>query len=173
LMAFVTELRGVVERAVSLRPHEETETVLKLKEDLERLYETSAGVADDQGGNQQAILQLLAVIMRTIRSNAEGDALAIQELDMEEQARTLHFNLLREAVVADLLHPDSVIAVDELIPTLLSESESGLAAALQIFDQGQRVELAEHARALLEAHDPQRQLAEAWQRLDQIEQLSR
>lgn len=173
LVAFITELRGVVERAVSLRPHEETETVLKLKEDLERLYETSAGVADDQEGNQQAILQLLAVIMRTIRSNAEGDALAIQELDMEEQARTLHFGLLREPLVADLLHPDSVIAADELIPTLLSESASGVAAALQIFDESQRMELAEHARALLEAHDPQRQLAEAWRRLDQIEQLSR
>jgi hypothetical protein len=36
--------------------------------------------------------------------------------------------------VADLLHPQSVIDAGELAPTLLSEDEEGLAAALQLFD---------------------------------------
>ena len=171
LVAFLTELRGTVERAVAFKPQEETEVVLKLKEDLERLYETAAGLADEQEGNQEAIRQLLTVIMRSIRANTEGDPLAMQEMAMEEQARNLHFELLREPLVADLLHPESLIGADELVPTLLSESESAVAAALQVFDGDQRAELAEHARALLEARDPRHGLAGAWQRLAQMEDL--
>lgn len=168
LLSFISELRATVERAVTFKPQEETEVVLKLKEDLERLYETSAGLADEQEANREAIRQLLAVIMRTIRGNAEGDPLAMQELDMEEQARTLHFDLLREPLVADLLHPASLIGPDDLVPTLLSESEAAAAAALQVFDDAQRAELADHARALLEARDPQHALSGAWERLRQI-----
>jgi len=166
LIAFIEELRQVVARAVALKPHEETEQVLALKEDLERLYETAAGLADDQEGNRVAIRELLAVIMRTIRSNAEGDALAAQELEMEEQARVLHFGLLQQPLVSDLLHPQSVIDADELVPTLLSESEAAVNAALQLFDPEQRQELAAHARALLEARDPGQQRPEAWLRLE-------
>ena len=169
LVSFITELRAVVARAVAFKPQEETEVVLKLKEDLERLYETSACLADEQEGNREAIRQLLAVIMRTIRANAQGDALAARELEMEEEARRLHFELLREPLVAELLHPQSVVGPDDLVPTLLSESESAVAAALQLFDDTQRAELASHARALLEARDPQRGRPQAWERLAQIE----
>jgi hypothetical protein len=112
--------------------------------------------------------------MRSVRANAGADALAAQELDMEEQARRLHFELLSEPLVADLLHPETVIGEEDLLPTLLSETESALGAALQIFDDAQRRELAEHARALLEARDPERRMQAARARLRQIEQsLSR
>ncbi len=170
LVAFVAELRQVVERAVSLKPQEESEVVLALKADLERLYETTVGLADEQGANQQAIEHLLDAIMRTIRANAEGDALAAQELEMEAQARALHFQLLKEPLVADLLHPQTVIAPAELVPTLLSESESAVTAALQLFDPAQRAQLATDARALLSARDPDRKLERAWARLAQIEE---
>lgn len=166
LIAFIEELRQVVARAVALKPQTETEDVLALKEDLERLYETAAGLADDQEGSRAAIRELLAVIMRTIQGNAEGDALAAQELEMEEQARRLHFGLLQQPLVSDLLHPQSVIDADELVPTLLSESEAAVQAALQLFDPEQRQELAAHARALLEARDPEHLRPEAWQRLE-------
>jgi hypothetical protein len=169
LVAFIADLRAVVERAVALKPQEETEVILALKEDLERLYERAAGLADEQEANKQAIEHLLQAVMRTIRANAEGDALAARELEMEAQARRLHFELLGEPLVADLLHPDSVIGPDELAPTLLSESEKAVAAALTLFDPAQRAELAQHARALLEARDPQRQRPGAWDRLGQLE----
>lgn len=168
LIAFIGELREVVGRAVSLKPQEETEVVLAIKEDLERLYETCAGLADDQEGNRSAIRELLEVIMRTVRANAQGDALAAQELETEEQARTLHFELLNQPLVADLLHPDSLIGPDDLLPSLLSESEAALAAALQLFDPEQRKQIAADARALLEGRDPQQQRPAAWQRLDQL-----
>lgn len=169
LVDFVAELRQVVERAVSLKPQEESEVILQLKADLERLYQLSAGLADEQGGNQQAIEHLLNAIMRTIRANAEGDALAAQELEMESQARALHFQLLKEPLVADLLHPQTLIAPAELVPTLLSESESAVAAVLQLFDPDQRAQLAVDARALLAARDPDGTLEQSWAQLTQIE----
>ena len=162
LLAFITELRQVVQRAVELKSNEESEVILKLKEDLERLYETSAGLADEQQDNQQAIRQLLAVIMRSIASNAAGDSLAQQELDMEAQARGLHFELLRTPLVADLLHPQSLIGPDQLAATLLSESAAAVQAALQLFDPAQREQLAAEAQALLQAVDPQQENSAAW-----------
>ena len=162
LLAFIGELRQVVQRAVELKSNEESEVILKLKEDLERLYETSAGLADEQQDNQQAIRQLLAVIMRSITANAAGDSLAEQELDMEAQARSLHFDLLRTPLVADLLHPQSLIGPDQLAATLLSEPAEAVRAGLQLFDPAQREQLAAEAQALLQAVDPQRQNAAAW-----------
>jgi hypothetical protein len=170
LLAFITELRQTVSRAAALKPREETEVVLKLKEDLERLYETACGLADEQGGNKQAIEHLIGAIMQTVRANAEGDALAMQELAMEEQARALHFTLLQQPLVADLLHPESLIDRETLVPTLLSESEEAVAAALTLFDDTQRGELAREARALLASRDPEHRLSEARARLAQIEE---
>lgn len=172
LVAFVAELRDVVQRAVDLKPNEESDVILKLKEDLDRLYETSAGLADEQSGNQQAIRQLLAVIMRTVRGGAEGDALAAKELDMEEVARTAHFDLLREPLVAELLHPQTLIEPDQLSATLLSSSPEALTAVTEMFDPQQLAELAGHARALLEQRDPGHSLQEAWERVAQLESAS-
>jgi hypothetical protein len=48
-LAFITELRATVERALNLKSNEESDVILKLKEDLERLYETSAGIGGRAG----------------------------------------------------------------------------------------------------------------------------
>jgi hypothetical protein len=134
LLAYLDELRETVQRAVDLRPNEGSELVLELKEQLDRLYEVSAGLADDHGGNQAAIRQLLEVIMRNVERGAAEDPQAMHELAQEKIARAAHFELLGTPLVADLLHPQSVIDAGELAPTLLSEDEEGLAAALQLFD---------------------------------------
>lgn len=170
LIAFISELRSTVERAVQLKPNEESDVILKLKEDLDRLYETSAGLADEQGGNQQAIQQLLAIIMKTIRQAAGNDSLATQELDGETRARTEHFNLLREPLVADVLHPESVIKQDELAATLLSESESAVEAVVGLFDLDQLTLLQKDAKTLLEKLMPDAAAnPEAWARMAQID----
>jgi len=166
IVAFVDELRTVVQRAVELKPAEESDVILKLKEDLERLYETSAGLADDQQGNQQAIEQLMGVIMRTISNNAGGDSLAEQELHMEAQARALHFQMLQTPLIADLLHPESLIEADQLVPTLLSESPEAVEMAIQMFEPEQVRQIAAQAQALLDSVDPQRQRESAWAVLD-------
>lgn len=137
LLGFVGELRATVQQAVELKANEDSEVVLALKERLDRLYEQSAGLADDHDGNRSAIADLVEVIMRNVERNAAGDAHAVAELAQEREARAAHFQLLESPLVADLLHPQSVIAADELAPTLLSSSEVDLSAALQLFDLAQ------------------------------------
>lgn len=163
LLAFIPELRKTVQRAVQLKPNEESEVVLKLKEDLDRLYETSAGLADAHQTNQQAMRDLLAVIMRTVRQSAAGDAEAEQRLIMEDQARTAHFELLRQPLVADLLHPETLIEADQLAAALLSESVNAAKAAFGLFDAPQRKQLQAEMHTLLHKRDPERQRESAWQ----------
>mgnify|MGYP000965031368 CR=1 FL=1 len=161
LMTFITDLRAVVTRAIAFKPNEETEVVLQLKEDLERLYETSAGLADEQQQHQQAIAQLLEVVMGGIARNAHGDSLAEQELEMEAQARALHFELLQTPLVADLLHPHSLISEEQLVATLLTESVEAVGQVVNLFDQTQRQALFDEAGALLQVVDPQQQMIAA------------
>lgn len=141
LIAFLTELRETVQQAVELRANEGSEVILAIKERLDRLYETSCGLAEDHAANQAAIAQLIEVIMRNVERGALGDAQALDELAQERAARAAHFELLRWPLVADLLHPHSSIAPDQLAATLLSSDEAELAAALQLFDIDQLSEL--------------------------------
>jgi hypothetical protein len=153
LLAYITELRQLVQQAIELKPNEESQVILDLKAELDKSYEKASTMADEQEGNKQAIHQLINVIMRTIRVNAAGDPQAEQQLDEEEQARALHFTLLEQPIVPDLLDPDSLIREDELVPCLLSETEEGLAAALELFDEEQRAQLLAQAEHIVEAMD--------------------
>ena len=153
LLAYITELRQLVQQAIELKPNEESQVILDLKAELDKSYEQACTMADEQEGNKQAIHQLINVIMRTIRVNATGDSHAEQELNEEEQARALHFTLLEQPIVPDLLDPDTLISEDELVPCLLSESKEGLDAALELFDEEQRAQLVAQAEQLVEAMD--------------------
>lgn len=166
LLAFLGELRSTVQRAVGLRPNEGSEVVLELKEQLDRLYEVSAGLADEHGDNQAAIRELLEVIMRNVERGATGDPQAVDELARERAARELHFGLLRSPLLADLLHPQSTIVAGDLVPSLLSATAGDLAAALQLFDPDQLDQLYTDAtRCLADCDDAP---ADAAARLQQI-----
>ncbi len=169
-VAFQSELQAAVQEAVDLDPNVDSDTILDLKQRLERLYETASGLAGDQQANKGALRRLVDVITGTIRNAAAGDATAAQELDQEEAARQVHYGLLEHPIVADLLHPDTVIRSHELLPTLLSENAEALDAALSVFDAVQVAELSTDARRLLVARDPHyHQFPAAWQRLAQME----
>ncbi len=150
LLAYLTSLRALVRRAASLRPSEETQVVLDLKAELEKHYEEACGLADAQGNNKSAIAELIEVIMRTIRQSAAGDPLAEQELAQEEEARRLHFQLLESPLVADLLHPETLIQPDELAAVLLTDPPEEVEAALGLFDPVQLETLVQQARTLVE-----------------------
>lgn len=153
LTAFLAELRQAVQRAANLSANEDSEVVLKLKAQLDRLYEVSAGLAEDHSANQAGIRELVVVIMRNVERGAAGDPHALDELGQERAARKAHFGLLGNALVADLLHPQSCIDADDLAPSLLSADEDELAAALQLFDATQLTQLYDDARAHLAAYD--------------------
>jgi hypothetical protein len=82
----------------------------------------------------------------------------------------MHNRLAEQVFVADLILPDSPIAESELIPSLLSESETAVAAAMQLFDLEQLSNIYQEARQLLQNLEQQgHTLPEAQQRLLQIE----
>jgi hypothetical protein len=170
LVAFIGEFRGLVQRAVALRPTEESQVILELKESLDRAYEQASGLADDQGETRRAIEKLVGVVMTAVRAGAAGDPAALGELRQEEAARAAHFELLEQPLVADILHPASTIAPDELVPTLLSESQAAVAAALQLFDDAQLALLLRDARDAIERLDAEAPLrTRAAERLAMIE----
>lgn len=147
--AFRERFGELLQRAVDLPADAGSDAVLGLKEALEAQYEQSFGLPEDQSEPRQAIARLIAVIMRTVWRHSGADPVAQQELSDEEAARAIHFRLLEQPLVADLLHPQSPIQPEELVPALLSASETEVEAAAEIFDGDQLAVLVRDAEALL------------------------
>ncbi len=148
--SFRADFRDLIQRAVNLPADADSDTVLGLKQDVERRYEQSFGLPEDHARERAALRKLIDLIMKAVRRAAGTDPLARQELADEEQAREIHFRLLEQPLVADLLHPESPIAPEELAPTLLSASAEELEAALELFDLSQVEELAQESARLIE-----------------------
>jgi hypothetical protein len=159
-----------VQKAVDLPPDAGSEAVLTLKEELEKLYEQACGLPEDHGREKEALGRLISLIMKAVRNATGDDSLARKELQDEEQARAIHFRLLDQPLVADILHPRSPVDPDELVPTLLSAGERELEAALEVFDVDQLALVVAQGRKLLEGLDrEQADTATARRRLAQIE----
>ncbi len=158
LQRFMVDFRDVMTQAVTLKPNEDSEVILEVKDKLDKLYAESVSVADDQTRVRESIKKLLDVIMQSVRNGAGNDAQALQELKQEEAARKANFAFLESQLVADILDPDSPIENDDLIPTLLSAEKDDLALATQLFDQEQMTYLLVEGENLLnklekEGHD--------------------
>jgi len=171
LVAYIEDLRKLVQEAVALGPHEQSDVILGLKERLDQAYETACRLADDQTPNKEAIQKLVAVIMQAVWKGAGNDSLAQQELQQEEAARQTHYELLEYPLVADLLDPESPIREDELLPSLLSAPQEEFEAAVTLFDPGQLVALCEQGDRLLQGREDEPALAEARQRLADLHRL--
>ena len=137
LQAFMVDIRNIMVQATSLKPNEDSEVILEVKDKLDKLYAASVTVADDQSRVKESIKKLLVVIMSSVRKGAGDDAHALQELEQEEMARQANFTFLESKLVADILDPDSPIEDKDLIPTLLSAEKDDLALASQLFDSEQ------------------------------------
>lgn len=168
--AFQTDFQALLQRAIKLDPQADSEVILKLKEDLDQAYERSCGLGGDLREIQAALRKLLNIVMQAVWLGAANDAAAEANLREEELARAAHFQLLELPLIADLIRPDSPIGPDELIPSLLSESSEGVAAALELFDADQLIVLCRDAHAWLESLPQTRSdLATAWARLAQLD----
>jgi hypothetical protein len=146
--AFRARLRELVQRAVELPPDAGSDPVLALKADLERHYEQACGLPEDHAEAKQALAKLIAVIMRTLLRHTGDDPTAQQELTDEAAAREIHFRLLEQPLVADLLHPDSPIGPQALTPALLSATDAEFDAACGLFDGPQLAVIVDEAAAL-------------------------
>lgn len=149
LEVFLETFRGQVQKAVDLQPNAGSELVLALKEELEKLHEQACGLPGDHEGEKEALAKLIGLIMKAVRTAAVNDPLAHRELQDEEQARAVHFRLLGQPLVADILHPQSPIGRDDLVPALLSASGPEIEAAVNVFDADQLALLVAQGRDLL------------------------
>jgi len=164
---FIKIFHSLLEEVAELKPNEESEKMLDLKSRLDQSYEQCSGLAGKRENEKQAISQLVNIIMSAIRKEAQGDTEAEQNLYEEELARNTHYQLLANPLVADLLRPRSPIAQDQLIATLLSESEAALSAAFQLFDKEHQQLIQQQAQQLLSDKQTE-ELATARQRLEQM-----
>ena len=166
---FLAAFQGLIQKAVELQPNTPSETVLEIKEELDHSYQQACALPGDMTPIKHSIRRLVDLIMQAIRAGAGNDAHAQQQLTEEDMARKAHYELQEIPLVAALMHPDAPIAADELIPSLLSEAEDTLAAALTLFDAQQIAALCHDAGAFLAQHDPEHRLTDAWARLQLIE----
>ncbi|RMG59960.1 MAG: hypothetical protein D6717_00805 [Gammaproteobacteria bacterium] len=150
LMGFVQRFEDLVREAAELPANAEADVVLELKERLDRAYEEASGLGGDIAHIREALIKLIGVTMAAVRRAAgDDDPTALEKLDMEDQARALHFRLLEHPLIADLLRPDDLIPPEDLVPTLLSESEDAVAAAIAILEPEQLALIVRDAQELL------------------------
>lgn len=167
---FLRYFRDLVQEAMDLKPNSDSEVILDIKERLDQCYVQCCALPGDHSEIKQAVNKLVQVIMVAVRQGAANDPVALNKLDEEEQARQLHNRLADEVFVADIILPDSPIEQNELVPSLLCESEPAVQTALQLFDAEQLSTIYQEARSLLENTQQQDySLPEARQRLQQIE----
>ena len=171
LEAYIRDLRKLVGEAVALGPHEQSEVILDLKERLDKAYETACRLADDQSPNKEAIRKLIDVIMRAVWKGAGNDTLAHQELEQEEAARSTHYEMLEQPLVADLLDPQSLILKHELLPVLLSAGREEFEAAVTLFDPAQLEALCEQCESLMTLYDGVEGLESARRRMAEMKRL--
>ena len=153
LQQFMLDYRQVISDAVALKPNEASEIVLRIKDDLDRLYAVSVSIADDQTKVQDSIKRLIELVMKSIRAGADSDPKALQELAQEESAREAHFAFLESKLVADILDADSPIENEDLLPCLLCANKDDLALAIQLFDLEQIKFLLAQGKSLLDSLD--------------------
>ncbi len=146
--AFRVSFADLVRRTAELPPDAGSELVLGVKQELEQHYERCCGLPEDHERERAAIRRLIDVIMRTVQRYVGADPLAQQELDDERMAREVHFRLLEQPLVVDLLHRESTIQPSELTPTLLSATPAEIDAACEIFDANQLAVVVDEAAAL-------------------------
>lgn len=155
IVQFMQTFQKTLEKTVALKGNEESDVVLGLKDQLDKLYEQASAVGDDQAKVREGIVKLLDVIMLSVRKGAGDDDHAHQELDQEDKARKAHFALLDSSLVADFLNPASPIAENELVPTLLSAEKDELALVVQIFDEQQIESVIKQSADLISKLDAQ------------------
>lgn len=149
LETFQHDFSKLMDQAISLQANTESDVILQLKEDLDKLYEQCAGLTGDTQAYKKGVARLTAVVMQAVRKGAGNDPTALSELEQEESARNMHYQLLEFPIVAHLLRPDSPIQAEDLAAVLLGENEENVSAVLSLFDQEHIMDLAKRSERLV------------------------
>lgn len=170
LITFMNGFQSLVQEAIDLKPETDSETILDLKERLDKSYAQCCALPGDQSQIKEAVKKLIDAVMAAVRSGATMDPKAMQELEEEQQAREIHFALHDQQLVADLMLEDSPIMEDELIPSLLSETTEGLVATLNLFEEEALSAIYQQAKSHLQSiASSEETLPAAWENLRTME----
>lgn len=165
VQAFLQDFQDLVKEASGMEGNAESEQILGLKERIDEAYERCSGLGGDMDQIKQALQRLVEVIMSAVRNAAGDDPEAQEKLEMEDEARLMHYALLEYPFIADLLRPEALLGKEELVPSLLSESEQAVAGAAQLFDPDQLDQICQEAASLLNGlSDQGLEAPEAWER---------
>lgn len=166
---FVNHFRDLLEQVTDMPANADADVVLKLKEELDRAYETSSGLTGEQDELRQMIKRLLGLMMQSMWKAVGNDAQGISKLEKEEQAREAHFALLEYPFITDMLAPQSPIDETLLVPSLLSEDAETVSLAIQLFDPEQQQIIYQQANQLLKGLDAEHErVKQAQQRLQEM-----
>jgi len=169
LQVFSKDFQTLFDSASQLSANVQSDVILKLKEDADRLYEQAASLPGEHETAQQSLVKLVSVIMQAVRHGAGNDAKAISEIEQETEARAMHMELMKVPLIVDMLNPDSLIEPDNLAATLLSSEDEELRAGLQLFESEQITQLYNDAESLLHECEQQgHDISQAQQKLQII-----
>lgn len=149
IQLFKESFETLLQDVSALEARVEIEVVLKLEHRIESLYEQGAGLKDDLTAEKQGLRKLSELIMQSLWSSGTLDPQTQAQLAKEAVERERHFSLLAHPVIAHLLRPESPITQTHIVPTLLTENEAALQAAMSLFEQEQRATLYQEAKRLM------------------------
>lgn len=168
-IGFQQAMATAIQQAINLEPNATSEVVLALRGQLDQLYIRCCSMGESCDEHKQALRKLIDIVMKAVWQAAADDPMARLELEHEELARQQHFLLLEYPLIADLMRPDSPVAQQELVPTLLQADEDELEAVLWMFEPQQLQQIRHEAETLLRQLNQQGHgLAAAWRNLDAI-----
>ncbi len=170
--AFEADFNQLLQEVTDLGNQEKISIALQIQERIRILYIRCAGLGGQHPIEKEGLLHLNQIILETIRKSAISDTYLIEQLNKQEFIQGVQRQHLEHSLVADLLHPNSPILQEQhLIPTLLSEKEPALRAALTLLQPQQQKIICQEARTLLrELVNEGYELPHVWRRLEVIEQ---
>ncbi len=171
LLRFSEDYQTVLKEISDLAQNVGSEVILNIKQRLDQLYEQVCGLSGDRTAEKAGLVKLHQAITHAIVAGAAGDATAEIQLAQEAQARDIHWQLLEEPLVADLLRPESPISPGDLLPSLLSEDAGSFGVTMGMFDPEQRRSLLTQAEALLKGRDDESGLGNARARVEFLQGL--
>lgn len=171
LLHFTKNYHVILQEIVELAQNVESELVLNLKQRLDQLYEQVCGLGGDRTAEKTGLTKLHQAIDQAIAAGAAGDSTAEARLAQEAQARKIHWQMLQQPLVADLLRTDSPISQDELLPSLLSEEADFFGVTISMFDPAQCRSLLGQAESLLKSRKGEPGLENARARVEFLQTL--
>ncbi len=147
------EFRAILDVAANLDRRADMEALFQLKLRIDLCYAGCAGLPGGAPEMKQALRRLVQAVDRVQRKAAGNDPVALGELAEEGEAREEHFRLQDVALVADLTREDPIVAADELVATLLTETPDDAATAFALFDDAQRRQIRDQARFIVAGAD--------------------